>query len=689
MKILSIRSISGPNVYHQLPVLVADIRLEKFAGAKSEEVERCYDRITSLLPGLKKEMCPPSLAHMIEEIVLELSQLSGIGVNFGRTFYGGEKGAYNVIVRSVNEEGMKYLLNSAVEIVQYALEGMRFDLDACLKHARYLISKSDPGLLASAALSSAKAKNIPWKILGTEGLIQFGHGKFRQLFQSGETERTSEIATSLVRKKSLFKKMLKEAAIMLSEEKTHYSLLIVGGKVVNVDENVRPEIKVKCERASRILGLDICGVDLDQKDEIVEMRFGKDMRTEDFSGAGKKSDLGDAIINYLFPYQINGRIPIASITGTNGKTMVGDLLAHVAGQGGTCVGRTSGDLMDTMTEMVVLENSRSEILKNGLGYDWSDIGIIADVKLDHIGEEIVESIEDVFKISTLLADRVRSGGTIILNADSPELVRFRDENREELSDRNIVYFSLYSSNRAVIDHLEDGGHAYFIRNGEIIEALGDDESIVFNVEQIPFTLNGTAMFQVANVLTAVAGGHALGFDDETILTGLLSFGREKIKGRTNLFHIGEGYLLTDYGHSPDTIMSIGEMGRKWDVTKLTAILTAPVKRSDEMIKLMGTAAAWVFDKIIVRDPLMAEAASDETPEIQCEVCKDGREALRSAVSQMQAKELIVYFYEDYKEVETLLSEFSVVPMELSEDTFFHKYASYSSESNEEWPQYSS
>jgi len=897
MKILKMTTITGPNVYHHRPVLIMDLDLQKFTDVASTDIEQFTERLTSLLPGLHQHHCSPGhpggfverlnrgtyFAHMIEHIALELSELAGIGVSYGKSVFGGVPGQYKVIVRYTNEEGMKFLLESAVEIAQTVGKGLIFDLESCLKHARYLIKRAELGPSANSILSAAKKRNIPYKLINSDGLIQLGYGKHRQFFQSTTTGKTSDIAVDIAQDKNFTKKILEDAAIRVPRGRAvhsmtealevlneipvplaikpldgnhgrgvslgvrtpddvksaflnarkhsdivlieeclmgrDYRLVLVGGKLIAAAERtpahvkgdgtstlkeliekenlnplrgegherpltkivvndethkllaksgksldavpaeneiiflketanlstggtaidvtniVHPEIKIMCERASRLIGLDVCGVDLVAEDitkpinsqtaGIIEMNAGPGIRMHHYPAQGEARDVGGAIIEHLFPLNSNGRIPIVAITGTNGKTTVSRLLAHIVSGTGKCVGNTTTDgiwinniqvaegdttgpvsantvLTDPSVEVAVLETARGGIVKRGLGYDWSDVGVFTNLKLDHVGQDGIETIDDILKIKSLVVERVKPGGTVILNADSPEIVDYKNQSSEILSNRKIVYFSLQPRNRVVMDHLEGGGHAYFLRNDEIVEAQGQEESVILNVSQIPLTLGGTASFHVANVLAAIASAHAIGVEDEWIIAGLLSFGQYRNQGRTNLYHAGAGYLLLDYGHNPDAIACIGEMGRKWNVSTTTAIITVPGDRSDEVLTMAGQAAAWAFDRVIVRedaDPrgrkpgeiskIISEAVAEENPAIECRVIHDSGEALKTAMKEMRPSELLVFFYEDYKEIEKVLNELNVSPLTELDNTFFKKDVNNPSDGREEWLQYSS
>ncbi len=898
MKILSIQTIANPNVYHHRSVLVMNLELENLADASSTDLSHFNERLLNLLPGLLLHKCSPGyeggfverlkrgtyMAHIIEHIALELSVLAGIEVNYGKSVYGGRPGFYKIVVRYRSEAGMKYLLESAVDIVQSIVEGVTYDLEVCLAHAKYLINKFALGPSTSAILSAAKKRNIPWKIVNSSNLILLGHGKHRQFFQSTTSSKTSDIAVELVQDKDLTKNFLEDVGIRVPHGKTvkslmeaieameelplplavkpvdgnhgrgvtlnvmnvedmrrafttaheysdeviieeclkgkDYRIIVVGGKFIaaaertpafvigdgistieelikkenlnplrgedhekvltkislnqetlnllakndlnsesvppekafvqlketanlstggiasDVTDIVHPEIKMLCERASRIVGLDICGVDLIAEDislplsvqegGIIEVNAGPGIRMHHHPSFGEAHDVGGAIVDHLFPNHSDGRIPLIAITGTNGKTTVSRLVSHIISATGKCVGNTTTDgiyidnilvsagdttgpasantvLSDPSVEVAVLETARGGIVKRGLGYDWSDVGVLTNVQLDHVGQDGIETIDDILRIKSLVLERVRPGGTIIVNADSREIVEYIQNKKEEFANRKIIYFSLQGSNRAVVDHLEEGGHAYFLRDGEIIEAQGGIESSVIAADRIPLTMGGTARFHVANVMASIAAAHAIGIDDDSIFTGLMTFEQVKNKGRTNLYRIGNGYLLLDYGHNADAIANIGEMGRKWNVSSTTAILTAPGDRSDELIRLVGESAAWSFDKIIIREDedlrgresgaisqILQNTIKEEKPSLECEIVLNSYLALRKAVKEMRDNELIIFFYEEHDDIEKVLNEFnpSIIPQ--ADSYLFKKEQDFNEiEESNEWVQYSS
>jgi cyanophycin synthetase len=118
-------------------------------------------------------------------------------------------------------------------------------------------------------------------------------------------------------------------------------------------------------------------------------------------------------------------------------------------------------LGDKSIEIAVLETARGGIVRRGLGYDWSDIGVITNVSEDHIGQDGIESVEDLIRIKSLVAERIRAGGTLILNADDPSTPQILKREAVERIEKTIVYFSLDETNPRVRDHLACGRNGLF------------------------------------------------------------------------------------------------------------------------------------------------------------------------------------------------------------------------------------
>jgi cyanophycin synthetase len=412
-----------------------------------------------------------------------------------------------------------------------------------------------------------------------------------------------------------------------------------------------------------------------------------------YPAEGPPRDVGGSIVDMLFPADDGGRIPLVSITGTNGKTTVARMLAWAVGKAGLTAGLTTTDgvyiggrriakgdmtgprsaravLSDPAVDVAVLETARGGIVRAGLGYDWSDVGVLTNVQLDHIGQDGIETVDDLVHIKSLVAERVREGGTLVLNADDEHVAALAEHERIRRLPRTLVYFSLQPVGRRIDAHLAAGGTAYFPKNGWIVEARGTVYEPVCRIANVPATLGGAAQFNLSNALAAVAAGRALGVSTRVLAVALETFELERENpGRANLYAVGQGYVLLDYGHNPAAIAAIGRMTSRWQGRRLTGIVGLPGDRSDAVVQQASAAAASVFDRIIVREDRdlrgrrrreMAAIIEREIrrarPHPACRVIASEADALREALRTFEPGELAVIFYEDLDSVlEVLLA----------------------------------
>lgn len=477
--------------------------------------------------------------------------------------------------------------------------------------------------------------------------------------------------------------------------------LSTGGCAVDVTDEVHPDIKSMCERAARVTGLDICGIDFIAEDiakplagqsaGLIEVNAGPGLRMHQYPSFGRPRDVGGAIVDSMFKDN-NGRIPVVAITGTNGKTTCSRLLNHIFTVAGKIVGNTTSDgiyignqlieegdttgpisanavLSDPAVEIAILETARGGIVKRGLAFDYCDVSIFTTVNSDHIGQDGIKCIDDIIKIKSLLIEQVKNGGTVILNADCRDISDLTFNEKFDWKNKKIIFISLKENNAKVVSHVRDGGHAYFLRSGKIIEALGEHESIVADIHDIPLTMNGTAEFHVWNSMAAIAAAHALKVSDETIIKSLATFNQLNNPGRTNLYKAKNGYLLMDFGHNPESFTAVSAMARKWNVSSITGVVAAPGDRSDEMIRLSGLYAAYCFDKIILREDedkrgrqtgevsnILFKMIKSERPSLDCKIVINSRMALQTALDEMKDDELVIFFYDFLKETDDILKE---------------------------------
>lgn len=491
--------------------------------------------------------------------------------------------------------------------------------------------------------------------------------------------------------------------------------LSTGGTAEDVTDEVHPTIKNLCERAARIINLDICGVDLviedisepmpKEKGGVIELNAAPGLRMHVHPSKGTPRDVGGAIVEMLYPQGKPARIPIISITGTNGKTTVTRMIAHVLLEQNLTVGMTTTDgiylngelivegdttgpisaktvLGDQAVEVAVLETARGGIVKRGLGYDWSDISVMTNISADHLGQDGIENVEDLLWIKSLVAERVKKGGTLILNAEDELLAKLPEKGAVKRVEKQIVYFSMNEDNPVLQKHISEGKTAYFLRGNQIIESSNGEFRPVADVLKIPATMNGTAEFQIANVMSAMAACRAYGLESAQIAEALISFKADANNpGRTNLYKVGAGYVLIDYGHNPEAFAAICRMAANWQRKTVTGIIGVPGDRDNSVVEEAGRVAARGFHRIIIKEDhdtrgrkrgeianLLCQVVSQESPDRHCSVVFDEVEAFEQELKEIRENQVIVLFYDKLAPVLEVLQRHDAVPVLNFEET---------------------
>jgi cyanophycin synthetase len=479
--------------------------------------------------------------------------------------------------------------------------------------------------------------------------------------------------------------------------------LSTGGSARDVTDSLHPTVRIAAERAARAIGLDICGIDFVLPDisqpldagtgGIVEVNAAPGIRMHHFPSEGQPRDVGGAIVDMMYPAGTPSRIPIASVTGTNGKTTTARMIAHALAHTGRRVGLTTtegvyiageevahGDmtgpwsagmvLNDDTVDVAVLETARGGIFRSGLGYDWSDVAVLTNIQLDHIGQDGIETVEDILWIKRLIAERVREGGTLILNADDEHLRELGQAERTLRVPKSIVYFSTDAQNPFVRHHVEHGGTAYVVHGEWLEEHAGNSQKRIVRANAMPVTLGGMASFQVSNALAAIAAARALGVTPQQAAEAMLDFSSERHNaGRMNMYSIDGVYVLLDYGHNPAAFRAVCDFVAKWKSGKTIAVLGLPGDRSDALVVEAARMAACGFDRFIVREDkdlrgrregevpgLIRSAIERSQPRMPLLIIPDEATAIRSAIQDAHTGDLIVFFCEKVQTAMEMLRE---------------------------------
>ena len=481
-----------------------------------------------------------------------------------------------------------------------------------------------------------------------------------------------------------------------------------GGSAIDMTDGVHPEVIQLCERAARVVGLDICGIDLIHHDirkapdfmtRVIEVNAGPGLRMHMSPCEGKPRDVGGLIMDMIYPDVEQSRIPIVAVTGTNGKTTVVRMLHKIFSDQLTGVGLTTTDgiwidkqkifegdttgpkssrliLSDPKVSMAVLEVARGGLLRGGLAYDRSDVAVITNIRMDHIGQDGIDDLDDLVWIKSLVAERVKPGGTLILNADDERVLNLRNRPRVQEQSPHLFLFSANPENVELKKHLFNGGDACWYSDGWIWIQRSDTIDKM-RVKEFPVTANGLAEFQIANVMAATAAALALGADRQQIAKSLQEF-RANIEnsGRFNIYQVDKSYVITDYGHNCDAFLAVGQMLDKLEGYKKTAVVAMPGDRRSNLMEEAADILIKHYENFIIKEDadrrgrakgevpaILEKKILRNKPTVPVRVIPNEAEAVRFALGQMQEKEIVIIFYERLKEILPVLFEFGALPVD--------------------------
>ena len=460
--------------------------------------------------------------------------------------------------------------------------------------------------------------------------------------------------------------------------------LSTGGTSIDVTDLMHPENIFMAERISRVIGLDICGIDImadnltqslkENGGVILEVNAAPGFRMHLAPSEGLPRNVASPVIDMLYPPGKASRIPIIAITGTNGKTTTTRLISHIVKNNGFRVGFTTSDgiyiqnhmmekgdttgpfsaeyiLKDPNVEFAVLETARGGILRSGLGFSRCDIGVITNIQEDHLGISDIHDLKDLSRVKSVVADSVKKDGWAVLNGE--------DENCLEIANSlscNVALFSLDENAPAIVEHCKAGGIAAIYENGFITIKKGDWKFRVERATHIPLTMNGKAKFMIANVLAATLASYLYGFKTEDIKLSLATFlpGAAQTPGRMNIFEFSKFKVMIDFAHNPNGYRGIEDFMKSVDATRKIGIISGVGDRRDEDIRECARIAGNMFDHIVIRQEkhlrgrteeeiigLILEGIASADKESTYEVVTLETEAIRHAISLAEEGTFIV------------------------------------------------
>jgi cyanophycin synthetase len=406
--------------------------------------------------------------------------------------------------------------------------------------------------------------------------------------------------------------------------------LSTGGTSTDVTDIVHPHNIFICERISRVIGLDICGIDIMASNlsepleltggVVLEVNAAPGFRMHLAPAQGLPRNVAAPVIDMLYPTGKSCRIPIIAITGTNGKTTTTRLISHIVKNNGFKVGFTTSDgiyvgnsmltkgdttgpvsaefiLKDPTVEFAVLETARGGILRSGLGFGRCDVAVVTNIQEDHMGLSDINTLEDMARVKGVVVESVKRDGYAVLNADNKHCVSIGRN-----ASCNLAYFSLDEHNPVIMEHCRKGGIAAIYENGYITIKKGDWKFRVEKGSNIPLTFGGRVQFMIQNVLAATLASYVYGFTVEDIRMSLATFipSAAQTPGRMNIFDFKDYKVMIDFAHNADGFTGIKEFLSTIDSPSKIGIITGTGDRRDDDIRALGKISAEMFDHIIIR-----------------------------------------------------------------------------------------
>ncbi len=467
--------------------------------------------------------------------------------------------------------------------------------------------------------------------------------------------------------------------------------LSTGGTATDVTDIIHPDNRDMAVRAIQAIGLDVGGVDFLSDDiaesykthggGICEVNAAPGFRMHVAPSEGTPRDVAGPVIDMLFPAGMPSRVPIAAVTGTNGKTTTARMLAHITKMAGYTPGLTTTDgvyidgqrtvegdmtgpvatrmvLADPQIDLAVLEMARGGLLRAGMGVPFVNVGAVTNIASDHLGMKGIDTLEQLAEVKRVVVEVARD--CAVLNADDANVLKMADYTEAKA----ICYVTMNPQHALVREHIRAGGRACALEagiNGQMITLYDKGGHIpLLWTHLVPATLEGRALHNVQNAMFAAAMAFSLGIKLDAIRQGLRTFGSSfyQVPGRMNVFDEHPFKVIFDYGHNAHAVAAMADLAQRLDVLgRRIVVLAGPGDRRDEDLREIALAVAGRFDHYICRRDdglrgrdgdevprILARALRDQgVPEAAISLIPDEQEAIDAALRMGRPGDLVLIF----------------------------------------------
>lgn len=604
---------------------------------------------------------------------------------------------YPVVVKPLNANhgrGVSINLTTDEEIEVAFVEAQKFGTSKAVLVESYLTGFDHRMLVVNNELV-AVAKRVPGHVVGD------GEHTIEQLVDIVNQDPRRGIGHEKVLTRleldSQAERLMTEADYdkdtVLEQDQVFYlrstANLSTGGTAIDVTDVVHPDNRDMAVRAIKAIGLDVGGVDFLTDDisksykeiggGICECNAAPGFRMHVAPSEGEPRDVAGKVMDMLFPAGSHARIPIAGITGTNGKTTTSRMLTSIMKCAGFTTGMTSTDgvyidghltvkgdmtgptsaqivLRDPNVDFAVMETARGGILKRGLGYTSCDVGACLNVTADHLGQRGIDTVEQLAQIKRVVVEVAKD--VVVLNADDHLCLAMADFCQAE----RICYVTLDPGHGLVREHIRSGGMAVVLEkgiNGDMITIYDKGAHIpLLWTHLIPATIEGKAIHNVQNAMFATAMAYSFETSLEDIRQGLRIFNTSfyQAPGRLNIYDEHPFKVILDYAHNPAAIQTITDLATRLDVNgKRRIVLAMPGDRRDEDVVEAAKITSKGFDTFVCKaDDDRRRRGYDEVPmmlkqtlmsegidESDIEVIPSESEAVEKALKDCQKGDLLI------------------------------------------------